>query len=75
MRCLEETGRHELARAAGCLVPQPHDEIRVRLDLRALEERYGFPYMVIHRSDLHGMFLRACERAGVELVHSQKVVG
>jgi len=39
-----------------------------RLDLRDLEVRYGFPYMVIHRSDLHGMFLRACERAGVELV-------
>lgn len=39
-----------------------------RLDLRDLERRYGFPYMVIHRSDLHGMFLRACERAGVELV-------
>lgn len=30
-----------------------------RLDLRDLERRYGFPYMVIHRSDLHGIFLRA----------------
>lgn len=39
-----------------------------RLDLRDLEARYGYPYMVIHRSDLHAMFLRACERAGVELV-------
>jgi len=39
-----------------------------RLDLKDLQRRYGFPYMVIHRSDLHGIFLRACERAGVELV-------
>ncbi|GGJ44165.1 FAD-dependent oxidoreductase [Streptomyces brasiliensis] len=46
-----------------------------RLDLRDLEHRYGFPYMVIHRSDLHGIFLRACERAGVELLTDQTVVG
>ncbi|MER7705991.1 FAD-dependent monooxygenase [Kitasatospora sp. NPDC097605] len=39
-----------------------------RLDLRDLERRYGYPYLVIHRSDLHGILLRACERAGVELV-------
>jgi 3-hydroxybenzoate 6-monooxygenase len=46
-----------------------------RLDLRDLERRYGFPYMVIHRSDLHGIFLRACERAGVELLTDQLVAG
>jgi salicylate hydroxylase len=45
-----------------------------RLDLRDLERRYGFPYMVIHRSDLHGIFLRACRRAGVELLTDQHVV-
>jgi salicylate hydroxylase len=39
-----------------------------RLDLRDVERRYGFPYMVIHRSDLHGIFLRACRRLGVELI-------
>ena len=44
-----------------------------RLDLRALERRYGFPYLVIHRSDLHGLLLRACQRAGVELVTDAKV--
>ena len=38
-----------------------------RLDLVDLERRYGFPYMVIHRSDLHGTFLRAAERMGVDL--------
>jgi len=46
-----------------------------RLDLADLRRRYGFPYMVIHRSDLHGIFLRACARAGVELVTSQLVTG
>lgn len=40
-----------------------------RLDLRDLERKYGSPYMVIHRSDLHGIFLRAAQREGVELVH------
>ncbi|MEF9907090.1 FAD-dependent oxidoreductase [Streptomyces sp. P9-A2] len=46
----------------------------VRLDLGELERRYGFPYMVIHRSDLHAIFLRACRRAGVDLVTDQTVV-
>lgn len=45
-----------------------------RLDLRDLERRYGYPYMVIHRSDLHAMLLRACRRAGVDLVTSQQAV-
>jgi len=44
-----------------------------RLDLADLRRRYGFPYMVIHRSDLHGIFLRGCARAGVELLTSQYV--
>ncbi|WP_189902555.1 FAD-dependent oxidoreductase [Streptomyces spiralis] len=48
------------------------DEL-TRLDLRDLEKRYGYPYMVIHRSDLHGLLLRACERAGVELVTEAQV--
>jgi salicylate hydroxylase len=46
-----------------------------RLDLQDLERRYGFPYMVIHRSDLHGIFLRACQRAGADLLTDQHVVG
>ncbi|MEU8704936.1 FAD-dependent oxidoreductase [Streptomyces sp. NPDC048565] len=49
------------------------DEL-TRLDLRDLETRYGYPYMVIHRSDLHGLLLRACERAGVELINDARVV-
>jgi salicylate hydroxylase len=43
------------------------------LDLRDMEQRYGTPYMVIHRSDLHGLFLKACRSAGVDLRTSQHV--
>ncbi|GAA5136894.1 3-hydroxybenzoate 6-hydroxylase [Alloalcanivorax gelatiniphagus] len=46
-----------------------------RLDLRHLEERYGFPYMVIHRSDLHRLFVDACVDAGVELLTGRFVEG
>ncbi len=46
-----------------------------RLDLRDLEKTYGFPYMVIHRSDLHGLFLRAGQRLGVELITDRQCVG
>ncbi|MGD0558748.1 MAG: FAD-dependent monooxygenase [Streptosporangiaceae bacterium] len=45
------------------------------LDLTDLERRYGFPYLVIHRTDLHAVLLRACQRAGVELRTSQHVTG
>ncbi|WP_063034707.1 FAD-dependent oxidoreductase [Nocardia grenadensis] len=44
------------------------------LDLRDLEREYGFPYLVIHRSDLHALFLAACRDAGVELRTEQRVV-
>jgi len=44
-----------------------------RLDLKDMERRYGTPYMVIHRSDLHGLFLKACQNAGVDLRTSQHV--
>jgi 2-polyprenyl-6-methoxyphenol hydroxylase-like FAD-dependent oxidoreductase len=45
-----------------------------RLDLEDLRRTYGFPYLVIHRSDLHGLLLRACQRAEVELLTDQRVV-
>ncbi|MFD3583010.1 FAD-dependent oxidoreductase [Streptomyces sp. NPDC058683] len=45
-----------------------------RLDLADLERRYGYPYLVIHRSDLHALFLRACRAAGVELRTGRQVV-
>jgi 3-hydroxybenzoate 6-monooxygenase len=43
------------------------------LDLKDMERRYGTPYIVIHRSDLHGLFLKACQNAGVDLRTSQHV--
>lgn len=40
------------------------------------EERFHFPYAVIHRADLHTALLNACARSPqVELKPSQKVVG
>ncbi|WP_236787622.1 FAD-dependent oxidoreductase [Amycolatopsis sp. GM8] len=44
-----------------------------RLDLRDLARRYGAPYVVIHRSDLHAIFLRACRDLGVDLRTEQRV--
>lgn len=49
--------------------------VLIDLDLTKVEERYGSPYMVIHRSDLHGIFLRAAQRQGVELHGGMKCVG
>ena len=45
------------------------------LDLADAERRYGFPYLVMHRSDLHATLLRACQRAGVELINNANVTG
>lgn len=46
-----------------------------RLDLLDCKKRYGHPYVVIHRSDLHGVFLRACQRVGVDLVTNAVCTG
>ncbi|MDF6041001.1 FAD-dependent oxidoreductase [Streptomyces sp. JH14] len=80
-RILAEYGLLDEAKSLG-VVPENmvmrdalDSQVLTRLDLRDLERRYGFPYMVIHRSDLHGIFLRACRRAGVELLNDQVVVG
>ncbi|MGW5638877.1 FAD-dependent monooxygenase [Streptomyces sp. NPDC003832] len=80
-RILAEYGLLDEARSLGVLpenmVMRDALDARelTRLDLRDLERRYGYPYMVIHRSDLHGIFLRACESAGVELLTDRTVVG
>ena len=37
------------------------------------EERYGAPYLVIHRSDLHRILLNACEKVGVTLINDVMV--
>jgi 3-hydroxybenzoate 6-monooxygenase len=38
------------------------------LDLADAGRRYGAPYVVIHRSDLHAILVEACRAAGVDLV-------
>lgn len=43
------------------------------LDLADVARRYGAPYVVIHRSDLHAVLLRACRDTGVDLVTSAAV--
>ncbi|QJY47402.1 FAD-dependent monooxygenase [Pseudonocardia broussonetiae] len=43
------------------------------LDLADVARRYGAPYVVIHRSDLHSILVRACRDAGVDLVTSAAV--
>jgi salicylate hydroxylase len=44
------------------------------LDLAETARRYGAPYVVIHRSDLHSVLLRACRAAGVDLVTDAAVL-
>jgi len=44
------------------------------LDLADTERRYGAPYVVIHRSDLHAILVRACRAAGVDLVTDTAVL-
>src|SRR5690606_25576168 len=79
-RILDDYGLLDAAKARG-VVP---DRMVMRdavdgseltaLDLRDLERKYGFPYLVIHRSDLHALFLDACRDTGVELLTEQRVV-
>lgn len=80
-RILDDYGLLEEAKALGVL---PRSMVMrdavdsselTRLDLDDLEKRYGHPYLVIHRSDLHGLLLRACRRAGVDLRTEQHVTG
>ena len=44
------------------------------MDLADVERRYGAPYLVIHRTDLHSVLLEACRQAGVELVTGARVL-
>jgi len=43
------------------------------LDLAGTARRYGAPYVVMHRSDLHAILLGACRDAGVDLVTGAEV--
>ncbi len=70
---LEEAKRLGVLPASMVMRDAVDGTVLTSLDLADMERRYGSPYMVIHRSDLHGLFLRACQRAGVELRTSQQV--
>lgn len=48
-------------------------EVLTWLDLADVDRRYGAPYVVIHRTDLQGVLLRACRSGGVELVTDAQV--
>ncbi|MFG1706727.1 FAD-dependent monooxygenase [Nonomuraea sp. M3C6] len=49
-------------------------ELLTHLDLgEEFRERYGAPYVVAHRSDLHAILLEACAEAGVELLNGRHV--
>jgi 3-hydroxybenzoate 6-monooxygenase len=80
-RILHQYGLLEAAKKQGVLVEAMimRDALDgselTRLDLRDTQRRYGFPYMVIHRSDLHALFLSGCRDAGAELLTSQQVTG
>jgi 3-hydroxybenzoate 6-monooxygenase len=50
------------------------DEL-THLDVADVERRYGAPYAVIHRSDLHAILLEGCRAAGVDLVTDAAVTG
>ena len=47
------------------------------IDLReAFRARFGNPYAVVHRGDLHGVFLKACEdHELIDLRVSSEVIG
>lgn len=80
-RILDDLGLLDEAKRLGVLPTRMvmRDALDARplleLDLTRVEERYGYPYMVIHRSDLHGIFLRAAQRQGVELHGGMTCVG
>lgn len=41
----------------------------------AYRARFGNPYAVVHRADLHRVLLDGCRRAGVELLGGQRLTG
>jgi salicylate hydroxylase len=70
---LDEAKRLGVLPAAMVMKDAVDGTVLTSLDLKDAERRYGTPYMVIHRSDLHGLFLEACREAGVDLRTSQHV--
>lgn len=46
----------------------------VAMDRSTQREKYGAPYITVHRADLHTVMTRAAERAGVEMIAGAPVV-
>ena len=46
----------------------------VAMDRSTQREKYGAPYITVHRADLHAVMTRAAERAGVRMVAGAQVV-
>ncbi len=81
--CFDHLGIGEAARAMAVYIDQLRlmdavtgDEV-THIDLgEAFRSRFGNPYAVVHRGDLHGVFLRACRAEGrIELRVACEVVG
>ncbi|WP_082034676.1 FAD-dependent monooxygenase [Nigerium massiliense] len=79
-RVLRDIGLLDETRALG-VVPQKltlmdavAGQTLSELDLARVEERYGAPFLVIHRSDLHGVLLRAALKLDVDLRTQMKCV-
>jgi salicylate hydroxylase len=78
-RILDSYGLLDEAKKLGVLVENMvmkdalDGSVLTTLDLLDMEKRYGTPYMVIHRSDLHGLFLKAARSGGADLRTNQQV--
>lgn len=46
----------------------------VKIPFDSIEEKYGAPYYLVHRADLHEALLTAVREAGVEVLNRQRVV-
>ena len=72
-RLLRAWGLHEALMASACtpsfLNARRADtgEVLGRLDLQSMTQRYGAPYVSIHRADLHRLLLNAAQAQGVQL--------
>jgi salicylate hydroxylase len=52
-----------------------NDTLIGSVDFTSFTEKYGAPYIVIHRADIHSILYEACVTAGVKISLGRKVVG
>ncbi|KAH7407169.1 salicylate hydroxylase [Cadophora sp. MPI-SDFR-AT-0126] len=51
------------------------DSLLASVSFEGFQERYGAPYVVVHRADIHRILHEACVRAGVKVRLGCRVVG